>query len=135
MSLGLRGRPAIESIVSNSETKRFYHTLLNFFFYCKAFETKLIIKKLIRTENNLYALGKLRNELINKNVNNKEIIESQQLSLYKLLINDQVKANSLIEHQLVVSGLTVNEEKMLIAIDNDVETSFFFFSFFFFKIN
>lgn len=58
---------------------------------------------------------------MDKNTNsNKEIIESQQLCLYKLIIDDNVKSQSQVEHQLVVSNLNVNEDKLLIAIDSEV---------------
>ena len=69
----------------------------------------------------MYAIGKLRNDFMDKNTNsNKEIIESQQLCLYKLIIDDNVKSQSQIEHQLVISNLNLNEDKLLVAIDNEV---------------
>lgn len=96
-----------------------FRKILRFIF--KTFESKLLIKKLIRTETNLYALGKLRSEFLNTITNsNKEIIESQQLALYKLQIDDSMKSHSQVEHQLIVSNLNLNEEKMLIEIDSEV---------------
>lgn len=91
----------------------------------KTFETNLIIKKLVRTEANLYVLGKLRNDLMDKTSNNKELIDGNnnqhQLCLYRLLIDDGLRNQSHIEHQLVVSGLTLNEEKMLVDIDGEAK--------------
>lgn len=86
----------------------------------------MIIKKLVRTEANLYVLGKLRNDLIDKTSNNKELTDcnnndQHQLCLYRLLIDDGLKNQPHIEHQLVVSGLSLNEEKLLVEIDSEVD--------------
>ncbi len=81
----------------------------------------MIIKKIIRTESNLYALGKLRTDFIKNTSNNSKIFESQQLCLYKLLIDETIKNKSQIEHQLLASNLNLNDEKMLIEIDSEVE--------------
>ncbi len=99
-----------------------FFCILNFKCITQAFETNLIIKKLVRTEANLYVLGKLRNDLMDKTIYNKEITDNgHQLCLYRLIIDEILKSQSHIEHQLVVSNLSLNEEKLLIQIDSEVK--------------
>ena len=59
---------------------------------------------------------------MDKTIYNKEITDNgHQLCLYRLIIDEILKSQSHIEHQLVVSNLSLNEEKLLIQIDSEVK--------------
>ena len=114
-----------------------------------------MIKKVIKTETTLYALGKLRTKenktpltSTNKNNNNnkcKQLVNSRTTesaissgsggdsndsggggySLYKLAIDETLKNKTQLEHQLVLSDLNLNTNKMAIAIDSEVKLCFY----------
>ena len=80
------------------------------------------IKRHLIVKNSLYVIGNLKNSFLNKSENH--------FSLYKLLLTDTSGSNKnsvLIEHQLVLSNLNLNVDKLHVGIDYDVTKRFFFF--------
>lgn len=84
----------------------------------------MVIKRIIRIEKKIYAIGQLKQNGSNT---------SQQLSLYKLILNDtslkESTKNTPIQHEIILSNLMINKEKFEIAIDNNVWKDFIWESF------
>lgn len=75
----------------------------------KTFKCKLKIKKIININSSIYAVG-------DSIANN-----SQFPSFYRLLFNSSsAKDNQILEHELVVSNLSINLDKLQISIDKNV---------------
>lgn len=100
-----------------------------YFYVLKSFETKLLIKKVIKNESTIYALGNLKESdsttmqsISSKTNNNKQILEnaSKTYSLFKFYIDESLKNSTEIEHKLVLSDINLNADKLGIAIDNEV---------------
>ena len=112
--MGLWGWSFVEGFAWNSSFQTFIW-VNNFLFTLKTLDTKLSIKKVIRTESSLYAVGKLIEPKKKPQAG-----DPDQLSLYKLIIYETIKNQNKIEHQVVLTNLTLNEEKLAIAIDSQV---------------
>ncbi|CAF0710964.1 unnamed protein product [Brachionus calyciflorus] len=76
----------------------------------KSFELKIKIKKIYNVKNSIYAIGELKKSSKNEN---------DSISLYKLQIDNSIKNKNLIEHELIVSNLSINLDKLQFAIDQN----------------
>lgn len=76
----------------------------------KTFNCRLKIKKIININNSIYAVGDL-----------KTASNSQFPSFYRLLFDSLIaKNNQILEHELIVSNLSINLDKLQISIDKNV---------------
>ncbi len=75
-----------------------------------------MIKKIIQVEKKIYAIGKIKKM---------ESSMSQQLSLYKLILNDtslkESTKNIPIQYEIILSNLVINKDIFQIAIDTNVK--------------
>lgn len=76
------------------------------------FNCELKVIKILNINNSIYAVGYLKNS------------QNTSPSLYRLLLDNSIpKSNQTLDHQLIVSNLSLNLEKLQISIDKNVNFS------------